>query len=193
MTIIGILALQGDFDKHKKHLSGLGVKVKFVRLPEDLSSIDGFIIPGGESTTIGKLLDRSNMLEPLKDLISKGLPVYGTCAGTILLAKSIEEYDQVKLGVMNITVARNAYGRQVDSFETDINLKICKEPFRCVFIRAPVITKTGKNVKVLGVYNNYPVLIQEGNILASTFHPELTDNTAVHKYFLEHFIKNKQS
>jgi 5'-phosphate synthase pdxT subunit len=188
MSVTGILALQGDFDKHKKILSKLGTKTKLIKLPEDLTGIDGLIIPGGESTTIGRLMTSFDLIEPLKELITGGLPVYGTCAGTILLAEKIEDCNQVKLGLMNITVSRNAYGRQVDSFETDIRLKIDSQPFRCVFIRAPIITGTGSGVNIMGEYNNNPVLVREKNMLASTFHPELTDNIAVHRYFLESMV-----
>ncbi len=183
--MIGILALQGDFEKHKEHLTRLKVNTKFVRHTEDLSGINGLILPGGESTTIGKLMDRFKLLEPIRKMIENGLPVFGTCAGAILLADRIEGYEQTKLGTMDIKVTRNAYGRQVDSFETDIIInKISNKPVRCVFIRAPIITNIGNNVKILGDYNRSPILIQENNILASTFHPELTDNTAVHEYFL---------
>lgn len=191
MAVIGILALQGDFYKHRELLTKLKVKTELIRNKDELRGIDGLILPGGESTTIGKLMARFNLLDHVKDAINQGLPVYGTCAGAILLAEKIEFYNQAKLGVLDITISRNAYGRQVDSFETDIVLKMNNNsPFRCVFIRAPIITQAGNNVEILGTYNNNPVLVRQKNILASTFHPELTDNTAVHEYFLNSIVKN---
>ncbi len=185
MITIGILALQGDFEKHKEHLIKLKVNTRIIKNSEDLKGLDGLILPGGESTTIGKLSVRFNLIEPIKEMIQKGLPVFGTCAGAILLAKGIEGPEQIKFGVMDITITRNAYGRQVDSFETDINIDaISEHPLRCVFIRAPIISKTGINVKIIGKYKSNPILVQENNMLAGTFHPELTENLAVHEYFL---------
>lgn len=191
--MIGILALQGDFEKHKELLTKLKASTRFIKCEKDLDGLSGLILPGGESTTIGKLMVRFNLIEPIRKIIETGLPVFGTCAGAILLAARIEGYEQTKLGAMDIAVARNAYGRQVNSFETDIIIsKISDTPVRCVFIRAPIITSTGDNVKILCDYNNSPILIRENNMLAATFHPELTDNTAIHKYFLS-IVEKHQS
>jgi 5'-phosphate synthase pdxT subunit len=186
---IGVLALQGAFEKHRELLSHFNVTVRLIRRAEELVNINGLIIPGGESTTIGKLMDRFHLLEILQDKIKAGLPVFGTCAGTILLARTIEGKAPFKLGVLDIAVKRNAYGRQVDSFEADIIFpSLTKEKIRCIFIRAPIITHTHKDVTILGSYENNPVLVQQKNILAATFHPELTKDTTIHNYFLKFFF-----
>jgi 5'-phosphate synthase pdxT subunit len=181
----GVLALQGDVEKHVAMLQACGSGTTLVRKPEDLDSISGLIIPGGESTTIGKLLLRFGLFDPIRQLIKEGLPVYGTCAGMILLAKEIKGYDQPGFALLDITVARNAYGPQVESFEADITVPaIGQAPVRAVFIRAPVIERTGKDVEILGLFENAPVFVRQGNILASSFHPELTDDTRIHQFFL---------
>ena len=184
--IIGILALQGDFEKHKTHIERCGAETLLVRTMEELDKINGLIIPGGESTAIGKLMNRFNLIKPIFDKIKEGLPVFGTCAGSILLSKKIIGSEQYKINVMDISVERNAYGRQVDSFETDILFpEVCDEAIRCVFIRAPAIKSIDSDeVKVLGEYEGSPVLVRQGNMLAGTFHPELTEKTCVHEYFL---------
>lgn len=190
---IGVLAIQGDFEKHKRHLERLGAETEYVRYPEQLQEIDGLVMPGGESTTIGKLLVRQKMLEPLRERISKGLPVFGTCAGAILLAKGIKDgmADQPKLEVMDIIAIRNAYGRQVESFELDLVLPaLGEQPMRCVFIRAPrfeILSGSGTepHLEILGKLEEHPICIRERNILVASFHPELTEDLRLHRYFLE--------
>jgi len=182
---IGILALQGDVAKHEQSIGALDVKSIRVRTTSELNTIDGLIIPGGESTTIGKLLVRFSMFDRLKKLIEAGLPVYGTCAGIILLAKDIEQYDQIKIGLLDITVQRNGYGPQIESFETDISAPVLgEERVKAVFIRAPIITRIGKNVEVLSTFENKPILVKEKNLLGGTFHPELAGEVRIHKYFI---------
>jgi 5'-phosphate synthase pdxT subunit len=187
---IGILALQGDIDKHAQSIEKAGARSLPVRNEKQLRQIDGLIIPGGESTTIGKLLERFSLLEPLRKKITEGLPVFGTCAGTILLAKTIihktNKSDQPRIGTMDITVSRNAYGPQIESFETDITFSFSGKPvIRAVFIRSPIIMRIGRQVTILGVFEDKPVLIRQAHMLAATFHPELTDDTRIHAYFLE--------
>ncbi|MDR1933524.1 MAG: pyridoxal 5'-phosphate synthase glutaminase subunit PdxT [Spirochaetales bacterium] len=185
MKKIGVLALQGDFSKHMKTLTAAGACGVEVRESSDIEKIDGLILPGGESTTIGKLLERYRMIEPLKQFAAAGKPIYGTCAGGILLAKNIEKYNQVKLDLLDITIARNAYGRQIESFEADIPAPSLGElPLRGVFIRAPVITRMGKGVELIAQFGGSPVFIRQGNIIVTTFHPELTDDLRVHRFFL---------
>lgn len=183
---IGVLALQGDFEEHLRALEKCGVERMGVRLPQELDEIAGLIIPGGESTTIGKLMDRYGISEKIRQRHAEGMPIYGTCAGLILLAKDIVASQQTRLGLMNVTVERNAYGRQVDSFEADVLApRLGAVPLRAVFIRAPVVRKVESSVEVLATHDNVPILIQEGNLLASSFHPELTDDLRVHRYFLK--------
>ncbi|ACB08819.1 MULTISPECIES: pyridoxal 5'-phosphate synthase glutaminase subunit PdxT [unclassified Thermotoga] len=183
---IGVLGVQGDVREHVEALHKLGVETLIVKLPEQLDMVDGLILPGGESTTMIRILKEMDMDEKLVERINNGLPVFATCAGVILLAKRIENYSQEKLGVLDITVERNAYGRQVESFETFVEIPaVGKDPFRAIFIRAPRIVETGKNVEILATYDYDPVLVKEGNILACTFHPELTDDLRLHRYFLE--------
>jgi 5'-phosphate synthase pdxT subunit len=198
---VGILALQGDYEKHKAHLERAGVETVYVRYPEQLKDIDGLVIPGGESTTIGKLLVRQGLLEPLKERIEQGLPVLGTCAGAILLAKEIKDglAGQPRLAVVDITAIRNAYGRQVESFELDIAFPVLGEkPLRCVFIRAPMFeiqasdALEGAAPEVLGTLGNNPIFIRQHNIIIVSFHPELTDDLRLHQYFLE-IIQQKKA
>jgi 5'-phosphate synthase pdxT subunit len=185
MKTIGILALQGDFAKHAEAVRGAGASALEVRENSDFEKIDGLIIPGGESTTIGKLLARYDMVETLRQFAAAGKPVYGTCAGAILLARNIEKYEQLRLGVLDIQVLRNGYGRQIESFEADILAPSLGEiPLRGVFIRAPIITAAGKGVQVIAEFNGSPVFVRQGNIMSTTFHPELTGDLRVHKYFL---------
>lgn len=186
MPTIGVLALQGDYEKHAVMLNALGAKTRYVRVADDIEQIDGIVIPGGESTTIGKLMKAFSILEPLRARLVGGLPVFGTCAGLILLAKQTTEKHQFRLGVLDVSVERNAYGRQVDSFEADIHIPMLGEvPVRGVFIRAPAVTGISDGVKVLARFEDDPVLLQKENILAASFHPELTDDTRLHSYFLE--------
>lgn len=181
---IGILALQGAFLEHQKILNNLNVENILVKTAEDLENIDGIILPGGESTAIGKLLRDFNILEPLKNKIKNGFPVFGTCSGMILLAKKITDSDISHLGTMNIEVKRNAYGRQLGSFETFETFKSIDKKIKMVFIRAPYVNNFGKNVEVLATVNDHIVAVKEKNMLAISFHPELTEDTSIHKYFL---------
>jgi 5'-phosphate synthase pdxT subunit len=183
--LIGILALQGDVEPHRKMLERLGARVKLVRSVDELREVDGLIIPGGESTTIGKLLDRFGLDAPIRERASKGLPVYGTCAGLILMAKEIEGSDQHRLGLLDVTVARNAFGRQVDSFEADIPVPAAGDtPVRAVFIRAPFVSAAAPEVEILCRFEDRIVAVREHNLLATAFHPELTDDPRVHELFL---------
>lgn len=190
MTVtVGVLALQGGFQRHCDALTHLDhpsrrVSSRLVRTPEDLAGVDSLIIPGGESTTIGMLLERFGLMEPLRGRIRSGMPVMGTCAGTILLAQTIEGSEQPRIGTLPITVQRNAYGRQVASFEADLRLPEDELPFRAVFIRAPVITRVPSDVTVLATFEDNPVMIRRESILALTFHPELTGDQRIHRLFL---------
>ncbi|MFN8632326.1 MAG: pyridoxal 5'-phosphate synthase glutaminase subunit PdxT [Chloroflexota bacterium] len=184
---IGVLALQGAFVEHVHMLERLGAHAREVRLPSDLDGLDGLIIPGGESTTIGKLLVHYELLEPLRGLVDSGFPIYGTCAGTILLAKDIGGLDQPLLATMDLVVERNAFGRQLQSFETDLKIAgLGEEPFRAVFIRAPAITSTGPGVDVLASLENGTIVAaRQNSLVVSCFHPELTDDDRFHRAFLE--------
>ena len=189
MALTGILALQGAFREHGQILNRLGVPNREIRQLKDLDGIDSLIIPGGESTTIGKLLNDLGIMEPLLDKIDAGMPVYGTCAGLILLAKDIENSDQPRLGRMDIKVRRNAFGRQVDSFEADLPIPVLgEEAFPAVFIRAPIILGYGPDVQLLCDIEQEgerrPVAVRQGNLLATSFHPELTNDARIHEYFL---------
>ena len=182
---VGVLALQGAFREHVAAVTRLGATAHEVRQLKDIDGIDALIIPGGESTTMGKLLNEWNMLEPLRQRILDGMPVYGSCAGLILLCREIEDSDQPRLGVLDATVRRNAFGRQVDSFETDLSIpEIGADPIPAVFIRAPVITGVGAGVTVLAEVKGQAVAVRQNNILATSFHPELTPDTRMHSYFL---------
>ena len=182
---VGVLALQGAFREHVAAVTRLGATAREVRQLKDIDGIDALIIPGGESTTMGKLLNEWNMLEPLRQRILDGMPVYGSCAGLILLCRDIENSDQPRLGVLDATVRRNAFGRQVDSFETNLSIpEIVADPLPAVFIRAPVITGVGAGVKVLAEVDGQAVAVRQNNILATSFHPELTPDTRMHSYFL---------
>jgi pyridoxal 5'-phosphate synthase pdxT subunit len=182
---VGVLAFQGDFERHIRMLARLGAEAFELITLEDLASAQAVVIPGGESTVMGKFLVRFGMLEPLRARIIAGMPAFGTCAGLILLARRIVGYDQPALGVLDVEVKRNAYGRQVESFETDIPTSIPgEESARAVFIRAPIITTLGEGVKVLAEFEGNPVLVRQGNVLAGAFHPELTEDPSIHRYFL---------
>ena len=188
MPRIGVLALQGDVAEHCTMLRHSGAEPLAVKRAEQLEEVQGLIIPGGESTTIGKLLRRFAMLEPLRGLVRDGFPVFGTCAGMILLANEIEGagVDQPSIGGMDITVQRNAFGRQRESFETDLSIPAVTEgPVHAVFIRAPVIKRTGPGVDILATLNgDRPVVARQENLLVSSFHPELTDDDRMHRYFV---------
>ena len=182
---IGILALQGAFIEHKYSLDALGVESFEIRQKKDIEKpFDGLIIPGGESTVIGKLLHKLDLYEPIKNMIENGMPVFGTCAGLIILAKNIEG-EQAHIGTMDITVRRNAYGKQIDSFSEEVVIpEVSDKPFPLVFIRAPWIDSVGDSVKVLCVLNGHIVAARENNMLVTSFHPELTKNLDFHKYFI---------
>jgi 5'-phosphate synthase pdxT subunit len=182
---IGVLALQGAFREHIEALRELGVEAVEVRLPEQLEGLDGLIIPGGESTAIGKLAVKYGLQEAIRRYVSGGNPVYGTCAGMIMLSKDVG-MDQPLFGLMDIKVERNAFGRQLDSFETDLDIPaLGDKPFPGVFIRAPRIEEVGQGVEVLAkLQDGTPVAAQEGNIIVTAFHPELTHDLRFHRYFL---------
>lgn len=186
MKRIGVFALQGGFQEHIRALHQLGVEAIPVRLPHKLKKLDGIIIPGGESTSIGKLLKDYNLTPELQKLIAQGLPVLGSCAGMVLLAREVIGLNAYSLGAMDIAVRRNAFGRQVDSFEADLSVPVLGEsPFHAIFIRAPLVEKFGPNVEVLAkLPAGTPVAVREENIIACAFHPELTDDTRLHSYFL---------
>lgn len=190
---VGVLALQGDFKEHIKMLKDLNVPVIEIRSPKQLEEIDGLIIPGGESTTINKLMNKYGFKERLKDFRRSGKPIFGTCAGLIILASEVSGKGS-GLGFIDMKVKRNAYGRQIDSFEEMVSINFDHKPdrngFKSVFIRAPKIVYTGKNVKVLSSLNDEILLAREKNILVCAFHPELTDDTRIHKYFIEMINKN---
>ena len=193
---IGVLALQGAFIEHEKILKKIGVETFEIRKKSDLNNaisdnrINGLIIPGGESTTIGKLLHDLNLFDDIKKLISDGLPTFGTCAGLILLAKEIENDDRVHLGLMDIKVKRNAYGRQLGSFFTENEFKhVGRVPM--TFIRAPYITEVGKNVEILSEVDGNIVAAKENNILVTSYHPELNDDLQVHNFFINMCSHNK--
>ena len=185
MALIGVLGLQGDFREHLLTLRRLGVKGRPVRTPAELTGLDGLIIPGGESTTIGKLAERFGLLQPLREKIEAGLPTYGTCAGMIILAAALSEGHQPLLGVLDIVVERNAFGRQNESFEADLDIEGFDRPFRAVFIRAPWVAKVGDQVEVLATVEGHPVMVRQGPIMASSFHPELTGDDRIHRMFLD--------
>jgi 5'-phosphate synthase pdxT subunit len=189
---IGVLALQGDFIEHVQVLRALGADAVEVRQPDELRDLDGLIIPGGESTTFGKLAIEYGLIEPIRALCNAGKPVWGTCAGMIFLAKDIGR-PQPLLGLMDVKVKRNAFGRQVDSFEIDLDVPALAttengqpKPFHAIFIRAPLIESIGKAVEVLAQLDDGTIVAaRQGNLLATSFHPELTQDTRFHRYFLE--------
>jgi 5'-phosphate synthase pdxT subunit len=182
---IGVLALQGAFREHRWMLERLGAEGVEVRKPEDLDLVEGLVIPGGESTTIGKLLIEWGLMDKIRERAAAGLAIYGTCAGMILLAKEIVGSDQPRLGLMDVTVRRNAFGRQRESFEADLNVpEFGADPVRAVFIRAPYIEKAGPDVKVMAAVGDHIVIARQGKFLATAFHPELTNDDRIHKYFI---------
>jgi len=188
---IGVLALQGDYDAHRQTLSRLGVRALLVRTPKELDGVDGLIIPGGESSTFLKFLEREGFLHKLRDFVSQK-PTFGTCAGAILLAKEVLNPKQESLAVIDIAIQRNAYGRQIDSSIMTAPTKLDGPPLEMVFIRAPRIERVGKGVQVLAEREQHPVLVKEGQILAATFHPELSSDTRVHELFVEMVREKKK-
>jgi len=186
---VGVLALQGAFIEHEKVVNRLGVAAREVRLPKDLEGLDGLIIPGGESTTIGKLAVQYDLIDPLRAMAQSGKPMWGTCAGMIFMAKNVGR-EQPRLGLMDVTVQRNAFGRQVDSFEADLDVKGINgtRPFHAIFIRAPLIESVGEGVDVLARVGRNDaaviVAVRQGNLLATSFHPELSADDRFHRFFL---------
>lgn len=190
--IVGVLALQGDFLEHITTLQKVGVSTQEIRLPQDLETIDALIIPGGESTTMVNLLDSFALRKPLVEKIQKGMPVWGTCAGMILLASKLIQDRPTPLGVMDITVNRNAFGRQIESFETDLEIKGLEKPMHATFIRAPWIVEAGKQVEVLAKLPDGTIVsARQGNMFATSFHPELTEDTRLHEYFIRMDLKQE--
>jgi len=181
---IGVLAIQGDYEAHKARLEQLGASVTLVRKPEQLDAIDAIIIPGGESSTFLNFLVEGGFLEKLSDFV-RTKPTFGTCAGAILLARDVENPPQASLGVLDIRVRRNAYGRQVDSSIREAQTKLGDAPLEMVFIRAPKIVAMGKDVEVLASESGDPVLVRQGKVMAATFHPELSNDVRVHQEFLK--------
>ncbi|MEM7287007.1 MAG: pyridoxal 5'-phosphate synthase glutaminase subunit PdxT [Actinomycetota bacterium] len=184
---VGVLALQGAFRRHAEVIETLGATPVEVRLPADLDSVERLIMPGGESTTMSFMLRSNELEEPLRKRLADGMPVFGTCAGMILLATEIVDGrdDQEPLGAIDLTVQRNAFGRQVDSFETDLPVEGLDTPVHAVFIRAPVVTRVGADVEVLARVDDQPVLCRQGSTMVAAFHPELSDDRRLHQLFLE--------
>jgi 5'-phosphate synthase pdxT subunit len=183
MTKTGVLALQGDFREHVRVLTSLGSAAVEVRTPAQLADVDRLVIPGGESTTIAKLAVAGDLVHPIQERARDGMPILGTCAGMIVMAERVVDGEPL-LALMDVTVRRNAYGRQVDSFEADVDMDGIDHPVRGVFIRAPWIEDVGPDVRVLSTYEGRPVVLQQGSLLAASFHPELIGETGLHDYFL---------
>ena len=183
---VGVLALQGDVREHARALEAAGATPVPVRHAAEVAQVDAMVVPGGESTTIGKLLDRFSLLDPLRERIAGGVPAYGTCAGLILMASEVVGDQQAphRLGGLDVGVRRNAYGRQIDSFEADLDVEGLDEPFTAVFIRAPIIERVGDGVEVLATHEDRPVLVRRGPLFGSTFHPELTPDPRLHALFV---------
>ena len=191
---IGLLALQGDYRAHQKVVHDLGAQTKLVRTAADLDGIDGLILPGGESTTMGRLLDRYEVRAPLTAKLKAGLPALGTCAGLILLARELENtstnFAQHSLGTLDARVARNAYGAQLESFETELEVPVLNETIRAVFIRAPQIREVGAGVEVLAEHEGVPVLVRQGQVMAAAFHPEIAGESRLHQLWMDGFGKS---
>lgn len=185
MPSVGVLALQGDFREHLAVVRRLGAEGREVRLPEDLTGLDAIVIPGGESTTIGRLAVRFGLLEPLRERIRGGLPTYGTCAGLIFCAMAVTEGEQPLLGVLDVVVRRNAFGRQNESFEAQLDVDGLDSPYHGVFIRAPWVAKVGGGVDVLASVADHPVMVRQDHVLGTSFHPELTGDDRIHRMFLD--------
>ena len=182
--VVGVLALQGDVREHLRMVTAAGGIGREVKVPADLDTIHALIIPGGESTTIGRLARLYGMIEPLRKHIRAGLPTFGTCAGMIFLASGVTEGAQPQLGVLDMVVERNAFGRQNESFECDLAVEGWEETIHAVFIRAPIVSSTGPDVEVMARHDSRPVLVRDGDILASSFHPELTGDLRLHRMLL---------
>lgn len=189
MKRIGVLGLQGAIEEHQNVVNQLGYDCILVKTEEELNQVDAIILPGGESTSMGKQLDWFGLLQPLcKKIKEDKLPVFGTCAGMILLAKEIESYqNQIRIGAMDIAVKRNAYGSQLDSFISEIDVKGIENKVPAVFIRAPRIETLSSNVEVLSSWDSHPILVKQENMMAASFHPELTQDYSIHKLFIDSF------
>lgn len=183
--VVGVVALQGDFREHLRAVDRLGAVGVTVKHPGDLELVEALIIPGGESTTIGKLAARFGLLASIRQAVDRGMPVYGTCAGMILLAAGLTEGDQPLLGVLDIVVRRNAFGRQNESFEAQVEVEGMAEPFPAVFIRAPWVAKVGAGVRVLATIEDHPVMVRQDRILATSFHPEMAGDDRIHEMLIE--------
>jgi 5'-phosphate synthase pdxT subunit len=183
--VVGLLAFQGAFEAHGRICAGLGAHTREIRTPAELEGCTHLILPGGESTTFLKLLDFAHLTGTLSAHAEAGKPILGTCAGLIVLARVVKGPPQKSLSLMDVVIERNAYGRQVDSFETDLSIpNLGSDPFHGVFIRSPIIRAVGDNVETLASHNGYPVFVRQGSILGTTFHPELTGDTRLHEFFL---------
>lgn len=182
---IGVLGLQGAVREHIRSIEACGAEASVIKWPEELKEMDGLIIPGGESTTIRKLIDKYGFMPELKKFAETGKPMFGTCAGLILLAKRVVGYDEPHIGAMDVTVERNSFGRQRESFETDLDINGVAENFAAVFIRAPHIVEAGENVEILAKHNGRIVAAREGQFLGCSFHPELTDDHSITAYFVK--------
>ncbi|APH68792.1 pyridoxal 5'-phosphate synthase glutaminase subunit PdxT [Bacillus sp. LR_5] len=191
MEIIGVLGLQGAVSEHVKQIKALGLEAVVIKKPEQLEQIDGLILPGGESTTMRKLIDRYDFFDPLKEFYKAGKVIFGTCAGIVLVAKELAS-DESYLEIIDISVKRNAFGRQIASFEVDLDITGLEDPFKAVFIRAPYIESAGQNVEVLAKYDGKIVAAREGNVLTCAFHPELTADTRFLQLFVEMVEEQKQ-
>ncbi len=191
---VGVLALQGAFREHKQALERLGATVREVRLPNHLAGLSGVVIPGGESTTVAKLMVAYGLDEALKEFYAQGGVVWGTCAGAIAIATDIAGHpEQPRLGLLEMSVARNAYGRQVASFEADVSVTAFDDPFHAIFIRAPRIVSVGKEVEVLAQYEDDPIMVAKNRLMATVFHPELAQDDRVHEYFLERVVSRAET
>lgn len=182
---IGVLALQGAVAEHIRSLEAAGAEAVAIKRVEELDGLQGLVIPGGESTTIGKLMRKYGFIDAIREFSAAGKPLFGTCAGLIVLADRIEGNEEAHLKLMDMTVTRNAFGRQRESFETNLDVKGINEPIRAVFIRAPLIKEVGAGVEVLSTYNDEIVTARQGTLLAASYHPELTDDFRLHAYFIE--------
>ncbi|MGI9645459.1 MAG: pyridoxal 5'-phosphate synthase glutaminase subunit PdxT [Ilumatobacteraceae bacterium] len=184
--VVGVLALQGAFDVHRARLHALCVEAPAIRTPDQLETVDALVLPGGESTTMSRLLDTSGLFDTMKGALADGLPVFGTCAGMILCATELLDGrpDQRSFDRIDLTVRRNGYGRQLQSFETELEVAGLDEPFHAVFIRAPLVERIGPDVEVLAEHDGVPVLVRDGSCTVASFHPELTEDTRLHALFL---------
>ncbi|MCY8915018.1 pyridoxal 5'-phosphate synthase glutaminase subunit PdxT [Bacillus atrophaeus] len=192
MLTIGVLGLQGAVREHIRSIEACGAAGLVVKRPEQLNEVDGLILPGGESTTMRRLIDTYHFMEPLREFAAQGKPLFGTCAGLIILAKEIQGSDNAHLGVLDVKVERNSFGRQVDSFEADLTIEGLAEPFTGVFIRAPHILEAGEDVEVLSEHGGRIVAAKQDNLLGCSFHPELTDDHRVTELFVQMVEKHKQ-